>query len=40
MDVRRAVNDFMHKNINKIEWALYIPTFRGSQLIKWKLDGK
>jgi len=40
MDVRRAVNDFMHKNTHKIEWALYIPTFRGSQLIKWKLDDR
>lgn len=35
-NVRRAVNDFMRDYSNKIEWALYIPTFRGSQLIKFK----
>ena len=35
-EVRRSVNQFMKDNINCIEWALYIPTFRGSQLIKFK----
>lgn len=35
--VRQSVNDWMRNNTEKIEWALYIPTFRGSQLIKWKL---
>lgn len=35
-NVRRAVNDFMRDYSTKIEWALYIPTFRGSQLIKFK----
>lgn len=36
MEVRGAVNQWMRDNINKVEWALYIPTFRGSQLIKFK----
>jgi hypothetical protein len=35
-EVRRSVNDFMRNNIDRIEWALYIPTFRGSQLIKFR----
>jgi hypothetical protein len=33
-DVRNSVNDWMRHNINSIEWGLYIPTFRGSILIK------
>jgi len=35
-DVRRSVSQFMRDYSNRIEWALYIPTFRGSQLIKFK----
>jgi hypothetical protein len=35
-DVRNSVSQFMRDNVNSIEWALYIPTFRGSQLIKFK----
>jgi len=35
-DVRNSVSQFMRDNSSKIEWALYIPTFRGSQLIKFK----
>lgn len=35
-DVRSAVNDWMRNNIEKIEWSLYFPSFRGSQLIKFK----
>ncbi len=35
-DVRNSVSQFMRDNANHIEWALYIPTFRGSQLIKFK----
>lgn len=35
-DVRNSVNQFMKDYSYKIEWALYIPTFRGSQLIKFK----
>jgi hypothetical protein len=34
-DVRRSINDFLKANTSKIEWALYIPTFRGSKLIKF-----
>jgi len=33
-DVRASVSQWMRDNVNKIDWALYIPTFRGSQLIK------
>lgn len=35
-DVRNSVNDWMKNNIKSIEWGLYIPTFRGSMLIKLK----
>jgi hypothetical protein len=35
-DVRNSVNDWMRSNITEIEWGLYIPTFRGSMLIKLK----
>lgn len=35
-DVRKSVNDWMRNNIKSIEWGLYIPTFRGSMLIKLK----
>jgi hypothetical protein len=35
-DVRNSVSQFMRDYSHKIEWALYIPTFRGSQLIKFK----
>jgi len=34
--VRTSVNQWMKDNVNIIEWALYIPTFRGTQLIKIK----
>jgi predicted O-methyltransferase YrrM len=37
-DVRNSVSQFMRDYSNRIEWALYIPTFRGSQLIKFKHD--
>ena len=36
VDVRKSVNDWMRSNIKSIEWSLYIPTFRGSMLIKLK----
>jgi hypothetical protein len=36
-DVRKGVDQFMKNNSKRIEWSLYIPTFRGSQLIKFKL---
>jgi len=35
-DVRNSVNQWMRDNVKLIDWALYIPTFRGSQLIKIK----
>jgi hypothetical protein len=35
-DVRNSTNNFMRHNTAKIEWGLYIPTFRGSMLIKFK----
>jgi hypothetical protein len=35
-DVRSSVSQFMRDHSSRIEWALYIPTFRGSQLIKFK----
>ena len=39
-DVRNSVNDWMRSNITEIEWGLYIPTFRGSMLIKLKNENK
>lgn len=35
-DVRNSTNQFMRENVKNIEWGLYIPTFRGSMLIKFK----
>jgi hypothetical protein len=35
-DVRNSTNNFMRHNTARIEWGLYIPTFRGSMLIKFK----
>jgi len=35
-DVRNSVSQWMRDNVKLIDWALYIPTFRGSQLIKIK----
>lgn len=35
-DVRNSVSQWMRDNVKIIDWALYIPTFRGSQLIKIK----
>jgi hypothetical protein len=35
-DVRNSINQFMRDYTNRIEWGLYIPTFRGSMLIKFK----
>jgi len=37
-DVRNSTNQFMRDNVKSIDWALYIPTFRGSMLIKFKND--
>jgi len=37
-DVRNSTNQFMHDNVKSIDWALYIPTFRGTMLIKFKND--
>jgi hypothetical protein len=34
--VKQAIDDFMTENIDRIESSLYIPTFRGSMLIKFK----
>ena len=34
--VRASVSQWMRDNVNIIDWALYIPTFRGTQLIKIK----
>jgi len=34
--VRDAVTYWMKNNIEKIEWSLYIPSFRGTQLIRFK----
>lgn len=36
--VKEAIDDFMNEYENKIESSLYIPTFRGSMLIKFKND--
>jgi predicted O-methyltransferase YrrM len=35
-DVRRSTDFFLETYAEHIEWNLYIPTFRGSQLIKFK----
>lgn len=35
-DVRRSTDFFLKEYANEIEWNEYIPTFRGSQLIKFK----
>lgn len=35
-DVRMATDTFLRDYKNELEWNLYIPTFRGSQLIKFK----
>ena len=36
-DVRGATNFFLGEYSDAIEWSAYIPTFRGSQLIKFKV---
>jgi hypothetical protein len=36
VDVRNSINQFMRDHVSKIEWGLYLPTFRGSMLIKFK----
>ena len=36
-DVRGATNFFLGEYSEAIEWSAYIPTFRGSQLIKFKV---
>ena len=35
-DVRRSTDFFLKEYSEHIEWNLYLPTFRGSQLIKFK----
>ena len=35
-DVRNSTNQFMRDNVKNIDWGLYLPTFRGSMLIKFK----
>jgi hypothetical protein len=35
-EVRRSTDDFLEEYKDKIEWNEYLPTFRGSQLIKFK----
>lgn len=35
-EVRRATDDFLRDHAGDIEWNEYLPTFRGSQLIKFK----
>lgn len=35
-DVRNSTNQFMRDHVANIEWGLYIPTFRGTMLIKFK----
>ena len=35
-DVRRSTDFFIKEYAEHLEWNLYIPTFRGSQLIKFK----
>jgi hypothetical protein len=35
-DVRMSIDFFLKKYAEHIEWSEYIPTFRGSQLIKFK----
>ena len=35
-DVRNSTNRFMRDHAKNIEWGLYIPTFRGTMLIKFK----
>ena len=34
--VRQAIDKFIEDNIDRIEYSLYLPTFRGAQLIKFK----
>ena len=38
-EVRRAVDDFIKEFSHNIEEQIYIPTFRGTKLIKFKIDG-
>jgi FkbM family methyltransferase len=38
-EVRRAVDDFIKEFSHNIEEVIYIPTFRGTKLIKFKIDG-
>jgi hypothetical protein len=35
-DVRKSTDDWMRRNVKLIEYAAYIPTFRGSMLFKFK----
>ena len=35
--VRQSVDKFIKDNTDRIEYSLYLPTFRGSQLIKFKI---
>ena len=34
--VKQAIDDFLRDYSDYIEWSEYIPTFRGSYLIKFK----
>jgi hypothetical protein len=36
VDVRNSTNQFMRDHSKKIEWGLYLPTFRGTMLIKFR----
>lgn len=38
-EVRDSTNKFMRDHVDRIEWGLYLPTFRGSMLIKFKVNG-
>lgn len=35
-EVRKATDDFLRDHASAVEWNEYLPTFRGSQLIKFK----
>ena len=39
-DVRNSTDFFLHRYADHIEWSEYIPTFRGSMLIKYKNESK
>jgi hypothetical protein len=40
VDVRNSTDFFLHRHAEHVEWGEYLPTFRGSMLIKFKNESK